>query len=165
MQMGVRFDRVFTGFDGPFERIERVGPPARKIDGAGDGGFLVSHRQNDSAIVVNRLLREGAAVLWLRDRAEESIYVRPGGMAREILDRGAQQLGVSVTAMREAPAGRALRLRPPRIALWDRYGGASSSGWIRWLFERYEFPFDRVYAPGIDGGELAGKYERADPAQ
>jgi hypothetical protein len=159
MQMGVRFDRVFTSFDGPFERIERVGPPARRIDGAGKQGFLISHRQNDSAIVVNRLLREGASVLWLRNRAEESIYVRPGDRAREILDRGAQQLGVSVTATSEAPTGRALRLRPPRVALWDRYGGAASSGWIRWLLERYEFPFVRVYAPGIDGGELAGKYD------
>jgi hypothetical protein len=159
MQMGVRFDRIYNSVDGPFERIERVGSPAGVIDGSGSEGYLVSHRQNDGAIVVNRLLREGASVFWLRDKAAESIYVRPGNTAREILDRSARQLGVAVTSAAALPAGRALKLETPRIALWERYGGAPSSGWVRWLLERYEFQFDRVYAPAIDRGELIGKYD------
>ncbi len=32
-----------------------------------------------------------------------------------------------------------------RIALVDRPGGWSTSGWIRWLLERYEFPYDLVF--------------------
>ena len=34
-----------------------------------------------------------------------------------------------------------------------------SSGWIRWLLERYEFPFDRVYAQSIDRGDLGDRYD------
>jgi hypothetical protein len=50
-------------------------------------------------------------------------------------------------------------VRPVRIALWDRYGGASTSGWTRWLLERYEFPFDVVYAQTLDAGDLSSRYD------
>ena len=165
LQMGVKFDRLFETFDGPLERVERVSPPRRAIEGEGAAGFLVSHHQNDSAVVVNRLLSAGLPVYWLRDRSIESrgatgsIYVPGGVRARELLARGAQQFGVSITAAATPPSGSALKLRPVRVALWDRYGGAPTSGWIRWLLERYEFTFERIYAPAIDRGGLAGKYD------
>jgi hypothetical protein len=46
-----------------------------------------------------------------------------------------------------------------RVGLWDRYGGASSSGWIRWILEQFEFPFERVYAPTLDAGHLERRYD------
>ena len=97
LQMGVKFDRLFESFDGPLERVERVSPPRRAIEGDGAAGFLISHHQNDSAVVVNRLLSAGLPVYWLRDRSIESrgatgsIYVPGGVRAREVLTRGAQQ--------------------------------------------------------------------------
>jgi hypothetical protein len=57
------------------------------------------------------------------------------------------------------PAGEALKLRPVRIALWDRYGGSSPSGWTRWMLERFEFPFQVVYAPDLDAGDLARRFD------
>ena len=32
-----------------------------------------------------------------------------------------------------------------RIGLWDQYGGSMTSGWLRWIFEQFEFPFEVVY--------------------
>ncbi len=165
LQMGVKFARILEPFDGPFDRIDQVSPPARPITGGGDAGFLISHHQNDSAVVVNRLLRDGVPVYWLRNRSVESvaetgsIYVPASPAVRDTLARGTAQLGVAVTVAASTPPGPALKLRPARVALWDRYGGAPSSGWIRWVLERYEFPFDRVYAPGIDRDDLIGKYD------
>ena len=52
-----------------------------------------------------------------------------------------------------------MKLRPVRIGLWDRYGGSVESGWIRWLLERYEFPFDVVYPQTLDAGNLRAKYD------
>jgi hypothetical protein len=52
-----------------------------------------------------------------------------------------------------------LKLAPVRIGLWDRYGGSPSSGWVRWLLERFEFPFELVYAPTIDAGELNRRFD------
>ena len=46
-----------------------------------------------------------------------------------------------------------------RIGLWDRYGGSMPSGWTRWLFEQYEFPFDVVYPQTLDAGNLNAKFD------
>jgi hypothetical protein len=43
--------------------------------------------------------------------------------------------------------------------LWDRYGGSVESGWVRWLLEQYEFPFDVVYPPALDAGNLNAAYD------
>jgi hypothetical protein len=100
-------------------------------------------------------------VYWLRSSAGSSgaIYVAPTREARDVLSRAAHDLGVSVTAVAEAPRDLALKLRPRRVGLWDQYGGTASSGWIRWVLERYEFPFEVVYPQRIDAGDLASKYD------
>jgi hypothetical protein len=49
--------------------------------------------------------------------------------------------------------------KPPRIALWDQYGGSMESGWTRWILEQFEFPFTRVFAPDLDAGNLNAKYD------
>jgi hypothetical protein len=165
LQMGVRFERVFEAFDGPFASIDTTPPPGRVITGRGAAGFLLRHGQNDSVIAVNRLLRAGERVFWVANRRSEtadgtgSIYVPASPTAREILSRAASELGVSVSATESTPSGRLIQLQPVRIALWDRYGGAVSSGWNRWLLERYEFPFDVVYVQAIDRGDVAEKYD------
>jgi hypothetical protein len=66
-QMGVMFDRVLEGFEGPFEKINGlVRPPAGKVNGVTNAaGFLLSHQVNDSIIAVNRLLASGEEVYWL----------------------------------------------------------------------------------------------------
>ena len=33
------------------------------------------------------------------------------------------------------------------------------SGWTRWLFEQFEFPFQRVYPQELDGGNLRQKFD------
>ena len=33
------------------------------------------------------------------------------------------------------------------------------SGWTRWLFEQYEFPFQVVYPPTLDAGDLKSKFD------
>ena len=58
----------------------------------------------------------------------------------------ARELSLSFEAVASAPAGERLKLRPVRIGLWDRYGGSMPSGWLRWLLEQFEFPFEVVYA-------------------
>ena len=166
-QMGIRYVRVLDGVTGPFERVSSVRPLAQAIQGAAQpAGFLLRHHQNDAAIVVNRLLAAGHEVYWLRDRtiggtpgATGAIYVPAAAGARPILENAASALGVEVTGVAAAPPGDALRIRPVRVALWDRYGGSSPSGWTRWLLERFEFPFDVVFTPTLDAGNLAAKYD------
>ncbi|MGZ7065463.1 MAG: peptidase, partial [Candidatus Aminicenantales bacterium] len=47
----------------------------------------------------------------------------------------------------------------PRLGLWDTYGGSMASGWIRWLLEQFEFPYELVFAPALDAGNLNAKFD------
>src|SRR5579875_4092181 len=79
--------------------------------------------------------------------------------ARPILEQAARQLGVPVRAVATAPKGEALKLNPIRVGLYDQYGGLMPSGWIRWLFENYEVPFQVVYPQTLDAGDLKSKFD------
>jgi hypothetical protein len=69
-------------------------------------------------------------------------------------------VGLSFDATSIKPRGEALKLRPVRVGLWDRYGGSQDSGHIRWLFEKaFPTPYELVYAPALDAGDLKSKYD------
>jgi zinc carboxypeptidase len=165
-QMGVKFDRILDGFDGPFEVVASTEHPPGRVAGRPDAaGYLVSHHQNDAFIAVNRLLKTGEEVYWPRDRSVSSqsgtgaMYVPARPRTRAILETAASDFGLTFTGVERRPTGEALKLRPVRIGLWDRYGGSSASGWVRWILERFEFPFEVTYAPTLDEGNLAARYD------
>ena len=76
-----------------------------------------------------------------------------------ILEKGAADLGLTIQGVDSRPAGEALKLKPVRIGLWDQYGGSMPSGWIRWIFEQFEFPFEVVYPAALDAGDLASRFD------
>jgi hypothetical protein len=70
----------------------------------------------------------------------------------------AKSIGLGATAVAEKPAAMT-PLKAPRIGLWDQYGGSMEAGWTRWILEQFDFPFDRVFAPELDAGNLNAKYD------
>jgi Zinc carboxypeptidase len=169
-QMGVQFDRILDGFDGPFERIPGVITiaPAKVTAAKATAGYILSHQQNDTFVATNRLLAAKEDVYWLKSPLKVgtttypagAIYVPAKPTTKAVLDKAAADLGITVEAISAKPTGEALKLKPVRIALWDRYGGSMDSGWIRWMFEQ-AFPttFELVYAPALDAGNLNAKYD------
>jgi hypothetical protein len=161
-QMGVRFDRVLDAIEGPFESIERVAPPPGRIvplaGAVRPAGYLVSHRQNDAFVAVNRLLGSGAEVQWPADRSAEAMFIPYSAATTAIVTTAAADLGLTFTATAAAPR-QALRIRPVRLGLWDRDGGAISSGWTRWILERHEFPFEVITSSTLGGGRLADRFD------
>jgi hypothetical protein len=168
-QMGVVFDRVLEGFDGPFEKITGwASPPPGKVAPApGSGGYLLSHQVNDAFIAINRLLSSGEEVYWLKKPLDANgknygagtifIPAKPSTAAK--LEKMASEFGLNFDSLSNKPSGDAFKLRPLRIGLWDRYGGSMPSGWLRWLLERFEFPFTVVYPQSLDAGGLASKFD------
>ena len=158
LQMGIEFDRILDGFEGPFERITGLLPfPARQIESPEPAaGFLLDHRVNNSFRAVNRLLGAGIPVYWL---AGGDIWIPSSGAARSIIETCARELGVVARGARKAPSGEAWKIETSRIGLVDLYGGSITSGWTRWLLEQFEFPFQVVYPPQLDAGDLKSKYD------
>ena len=159
MQMGIQYDRVFEGFDGPFAKVSGlVSPQARMIQGPAEpAGYVISHRINNSFTLVNRLLKAGSEVYWLK--RDGTIWVPGSPAARTMLEKSAAELGVPVEAAVTRPGGDVMKLKALRIGLYDQYGGLAPSGWTRWLFEQFEFPFEVVYPQTLDEGDLIRKYD------
>jgi hypothetical protein len=168
-QMGISFERCLEGLEGPFEKIK--GPatvPAGKVEGSPNpAGFLIDHRVNDGFIAINRLLKEGEEIYWIKDPLVVEgksypagmIYVEAGLQTRERIEGEAAALGLNVVAVGAKPRGEALKIVPVRIGLWDQYGGSMASGWTRWLLEQFEFPFEIIFAPRLDAGNLRDEYD------
>ena len=175
-QMGVVFDRVLDGFDGPFEKVAGlIESPAGIVKTLPNAvGYLLSHEVNDAFIAINRLLASGEEVYWLKQPVMSgtrgvggndaafgpgAIYIPAKASTGPRLNKLAGELGLTFEAVSEMPKVESLKLRPVRVGLWDRYGGSMPSGWVRFLLERFEFPFSVVYAPGLDAGDLASKFD------
>jgi hypothetical protein len=168
-QMGVEFDRILEGFDGPFEKIEGLAQPlpGKVTSARGAAGFLTSHRANDSFIATNRLLASNHKVYWMTEELTTNgktypagtIYIEANSSTGKMLEKMSKELGLSFDGVGTSPAGTALQIQPVRIGLWDRYGGSMPSGWTRWLFEQFEFPFEVIYPKTLDAGGLNEKFE------
>lgn len=169
-QMGVRFDRLLDGLEGPFERLAGVvDPPAGTVGQAASGtkGWLLDRRPNDAIVAVNRLLRSGAEAGEARAGFEADGRPRPAGTVfipakpgvASILEKLAKEKGLSFEAVSGPPAVEIRRFEPKRIGLWDVYGGSMASGWLRWLLEQFEFPCEVVFAPALDAGNLRARFD------
>ena len=168
-QMGVTFDRILDGFDGPFKKIEGLAKPfPGKVTGSNNvAGYLLSHAVNDAAIATNRLLKDGHEIYWLSEPASANgktypagtIYIKRKSSTQKKLDLMSAELGLYFDGTKNKPSGNGLKLRPVRIGLWDRYGGSMPSGWTRWLLEQFEFPFEVVYPKELDAGNLNKKFD------
>jgi len=166
-QMGVKFDRILDGFDGPFEKVTTLQKPApgKVIEAAGAAGYVVSHHQNDAFIAINRLMKAGEEAYFVADRSWQSpdgtgvIFIPAKATTGAVLAKAAADLGLNFTAVTQRPTGATHKLTKPRIGLWDQYGGSMPSGWTRWLLEQYEFDFEVVYPATLDAGNLKAKYD------
>lgn len=168
MQMGVAFDRVLDGFDGPFEPVaDLMAPPPGRVVGSGGAGYLVSHETNDSFILSNRLLKAGQGVYWVktatkaggRELAPGALWIPATPANRAIVQTAVRDLGLNAYALSRAPAGEKLKLKPVRVGLVDKYGGNMPAGWTRWLMEQYEFDYQVVYPQRLDAGDLRKDFD------
>jgi hypothetical protein len=169
-QMGVRFDRILEGFDGPFVEVEGFAEPkaGTVVAASGASGFLMSPVLNDAVVVTNRILARGGEVYRLAEPAHVNgttyapgtIYLPASNGTAGTVGDLADELGVSFDGVQAVPAVNALRVRQARIGLWDRYGGSMPSGWTRWLLEQFEFAsFEVVYPERLDQGNLARDFD------
>jgi Zinc carboxypeptidase len=167
--MGIKYDRILDSFDGPFEKIPDLAPvPKGSVaQAAAGGGYLLSHQVNDAFVAVNRLLKANEDVYWLKSAVNANgkqypvgtMYVTAKATTLPILQKLATDKGLAFDAVPSKPAGDSMKLKPVRIGLWDQYGGSMPSGWTRWLFEQYEFPFEVVFPQTLDAGNLNAKFD------
>jgi hypothetical protein len=159
--MGIEFDRVLDDFNGPFETIAYglIQKAIGKINAsAAIAGYSFSTKENAAYYAINTLLTMGIEVYKNKDQ-----YFVAANTANKKLQETIESLsaekGIIFNGLTAKPTNMNDKVMPQRIALWDRYGGSMSSGWVRWIFEKYNFPFQLIYAKEIDASNLKDKYD------
>jgi hypothetical protein len=77
---------------------------------------------------------------------------------RRIVEASVGPLGIDAYTAAK-PEGETIAIKPVRIGLVDVYGGSMASGWTRWIFEQFEFPYTQVFPQELDKGGLDRKYD------
>lgn len=167
-QMGVKFDRVFDGFTGPFVPVrEVIAPPPGSIRGSAKAGYLIDHKVNNAEKLTYQLLKAKVPVYWLKDGitasgksfAPGAIWVPASLGARKVLEADTAAFGVDAYGQDMAPAGGRFALRAPRIGLVDVYFGSMPSGWIRWLMDQYGISYTKIFPQRLDAGHLKKDFD------
>lgn len=167
-QMGVAFDRVLDPIEGKFAAInDLMSPPAGRISGNGNAGWLIGHETNNSTIFTNRLLKAGVQAAWVKEAvtlgsdtlAPGAIWVPASSAGGAIVSKAVADLGLVAHAVARAPAAPMIKLRPVRLGLVDHYGGLMTAGWTRWVLEQFEFPFEVIYPQRVEAGALKRNFD------
>jgi hypothetical protein len=153
--MAVKFDRILTGLDGPFEEIKDIAvpPPPGTVTAADNAaGFYLDTRVNDAFRAVNQMHAAGQEVRRLQAPSDSkpagTFFIPRTEKTVALLAKIAKELGTSFEGTKTDPGKDAAVVKPVRIALWDQGGGSMPSGWTRWIFEKMEFPFKVVKGGG-----------------
>jgi hypothetical protein len=156
MLLGV--DTVFVKKPLPEMKMTKIdGLPRTPGDLTGSGSrFAFDYRGPDSAIAINRLLKEGAKLSF-----EGPSRVVAGNVSRTTVEQLAKEFGLAVKASeaKSRPADSAA-FHAPRVAMYQPFtGGNMDEGWTRWVLEQYEFNLTPIHNADIRAGKLRQKFD------
>ena len=159
--MGIEFDRILDDFNGPFETIAygQLQTPVGSLNTSNTAvGYVFSTKENAAYYAINTLLAMGVEVYKNKDQYFVEVNANNKKLQETIASLSAEK-GIIFNGVASKPMNMNDKILPQRIALWDKYGGSMSSGWVRWIFEKYHFPFQLIYAKEIDASNLKDKYD------
>jgi hypothetical protein len=127
-------------------------------DVAGAGArFTFDYKGPDTALAINRLLKDGARVAF-----DGPSRVAITGIARGKIEQAAKEFGLHVKATAESriPNPESRPFRAPRVAMYQPWtGGNMDEGWTRWVLEQYEFNLTSIHNDDMRAGRLRQKFD------
>ena len=160
MLLGV--DTVFVKNPLPPLKMTKVDAlPKIAGDVAGSGNrFAFNYKGPDTAIAINRLLKDGAHVSF-----DGPSRVAVSGISKGKIESVAKDFGLSVKATELRTKNLEVRtegtaFRAPRVAMYQPWtGGNMDEGWTRWVLEQYEFNLTSIHNADIRAGKLRQKFD------
>ncbi len=139
-------------------RLEQLTAAPKKAGGITGTGpvFTFDYAGPDAAAAINALFKQGAKVALEPARATVS------GVSRRQMEDAAAAFGLDVKALATAPAAATgtLKIRAPRLAMYQPWGGGNmDEGWTRWVLEQYGFPLTTVHNDVMRAGGLREKFD------
>ncbi len=131
--------------------------PAGRVTGSGPR-FVFDYRGPDTAIAINRLLADGADAVLLPGEPHARVAVT--GVSSSRMQAIAAELALDVTAGPAARAETGTRIRAPRVAMYQPWGGGNmDEGWTRWVLEQYGFTLTSLHNAEMRAGRLGDSFD------
>ena len=141
-------------------RVEGLAKLAGEVTGTGTR-FAFDYKGPDSAIAINRLLKDGAHVSF-----DGPSHVAVSGIARTKIEAIARDFGLTVKASdpirnpQSTIRNDSVVFHAPRVAMYQPWtGGNMDEGWTRWVLEQYEFNLTSIHNADIRAGKLRQKFD------
>jgi hypothetical protein len=159
MLLGV--DTVFVKNALPSMKMTKVdGLPKIAGNVTGNGArFGFDYKGADSAIAINRLLKDGAHLSF--DSPSHAVVTN---VSRTRMEAVAREFGLAVKASevrsQKSDAKSDVAFHAPRVAMYQPWtGGNMDEGWTRWVLEQYEFNLTSIHNADIRAGKLRQKFD------
>jgi hypothetical protein len=168
LQMGVAVDKITSGtVTAQTERVTTASYPPGSVAAAAKAAYAIDPRTNEAFIAANRLLKAGDAVYRTASGIEVggrnwpagAFLVAAGQGTHARVEQAAKALGLEIVPLDAVPSGETVRVKPPRVGLYNPWGGNMDEGWTRWLLEQYEFPFTTLRDKDIRAGALRARFD------
>lgn len=142
-------------------KIDGLPKAAGAVSGVGSK-FAFDYKGPDTAIAINRLLKDGAQVAF--DGASRVAVTRA---SRGKMEQVAKDFGLDVKAVdarttngSEAARTTNVAFHAPRVAMYQPWtGGNMDEGWTRWVLEQYEFNLTSIHNADVRAGKLRQKFD------
>jgi hypothetical protein len=173
--MGVRAVEVAAPFEADAEAVEQVEAPRGRIDGNGSDraeAYLIRNEANDDFRVLNALLAAGIEVRAAAEpfQAEGvaddkktfpagTLIVKADSKARRILDEVLPKTTTRATAVEGEFRRGTIRLRAPRIGLYQPWMPSMDEGWTRLVLEQFDFPYTTLHNAEVRAGDLGRRFD------
>jgi hypothetical protein len=143
------------------EKLTASPKPDGRVSGNGQR-FVFAYGGPDAAAAINRLLAAGGRVSLDTTRQGDGVIARAAvtGVGRKQIEEVATEYGLDVQAAEGGGAGTSMRLRAPRIGMYQPWtGGNMDEGWTRWVLEKYGFASTPLHNADIRAGKLRDKFD------
>ena len=161
MQMGVTVDRIDETFKVRTDEI--TGTKLAYTEGAVTGGnndhYIFSNRDNISALLVNRLQKDGYKIAQLNadngDHNAGSFIVKNSANIKDKLNELSANYGVDFKGISSLDGFDSSDLETIKVGIYKSWQANMDEGWTRWMLEQFEFDLDTLHNKDIQNGDLS----------
>jgi hypothetical protein len=159
MQFGVDTPFAKTPLNKDLQLEKLTTTPKLTIEASRDarGVYIFGYKGATSALVVNRLLKNGAQVDFYKQAGPgyPSVFA---STTPEVWKKCTADLNVSQLEGDRffVPVA---KLHQPRVALYQSWDPSMDEGWTRWVFDHYEFPYTLVHNQDVKAGDLRQRFD------
>ena len=155
--LGVEVVPVAAPFEADLEPVATAAVVPGRVEGEGPR-YAIGHKNGD-LVALGRLLRAGVDVGWALEPFEDGGRRYAAGAllvpakGRALLVSAAAELGVVARGVAAKP--RALRLRRPRVGLYQSWVPSMDEGWTRFVFDKQAVvDYETLHDADVRGGGL-----------